>query len=793
MVFAIQLWAVPTFLQAEPTPTENSSKVATGSDQATGSIESVLPDLFTGTMSYQVPIEAPPGRNGMQPLLALKYRSSNGNGWVGMGWELEVGAIERSTRNGVDYSSQEKIVYRRAGGISDLVSVGNGGYRTKIESDFTNIQRQPDGYFIAKDKVGTKYYFGQTANSKITGLPGTFKWSLDRVEDTNGNFITYTYQNDGNGQIYLDHIDYNNNQIKFYLESRSDMPELYTSGFLIETSKRLKFIHVISEDGTYTRSYKLDYVSSNATGRSNLTSVQQFGKGATIDSYGNITNESSLSKLPAQTFNIDNQVNGFTDKKWADTATWSYGLDHESFTGIGDFNGDGRADIIATREDQIYIKESKHNQYDTDFFEEKLWPTGWQHSYQSRGNSYVYLYRVGWIGYFNDDACMDMVWGSNVEVPKNDASGNSYFEHQVWMTPGHWGTQGFNWAGDFNGDGRTDTASGVGSKIYVHLSQLKADGTNEFNEESWPTSGANWGSYDFTWIGDFNGDGLPDIATRVGNTIWVKINKNGSFEEKQWATTANWGDKDNTWIGDFNGDGRSDIATRVGNTIYVNLSKVDTSGNNIFEEQKWAITATHWGTTEKPWIGDFNGDGLTDIATHIDNKMYVYLSRGNVVTLLKKDIIGIETTELSGFEEQVFSTTLNWDNVGITRVGDFDGDGKADIFTAHNITTRAKDLVSGNIWVKQSKSFPVDKIVRIDNGIGGHIDIEYTPSTRFNNTSLPFPIQAVTKITRNDEGITEISYSGGYYQIADKDFRGFNHVMVKGSADTNGKRRINEY
>ncbi|WP_041245297.1 SpvB/TcaC N-terminal domain-containing protein [Geotalea uraniireducens] len=66
------------------------------------SSDRAVPDLFTGTMNYAIPIKAPPGRNGMSPNIALTYRSSNGNGPIGMGWEIEMGAIQRSTRGGVD-------------------------------------------------------------------------------------------------------------------------------------------------------------------------------------------------------------------------------------------------------------------------------------------------------------------------------------------------------------------------------------------------------------------------------------------------------------------------------------------------------------------------------------------------------------------------------------------------------------------------------------------------------------------------------------------------------------------
>jgi len=58
-------------------------------------------DLMTGRFTYSVPIAVPPGRQGAQPTLALVYNSSGGNGWCGVGWNLDVGFIQRDTRRGV--------------------------------------------------------------------------------------------------------------------------------------------------------------------------------------------------------------------------------------------------------------------------------------------------------------------------------------------------------------------------------------------------------------------------------------------------------------------------------------------------------------------------------------------------------------------------------------------------------------------------------------------------------------------------------------------------------------------
>ena len=77
-------------------------------------------DLFTGTATTSIPIEVPPGRQGVQPQLALVYGSANGNGWVGMGWKLEKSVIERRTKDGLDYTADDYVV-RLSGINAELV------------------------------------------------------------------------------------------------------------------------------------------------------------------------------------------------------------------------------------------------------------------------------------------------------------------------------------------------------------------------------------------------------------------------------------------------------------------------------------------------------------------------------------------------------------------------------------------------------------------------------------------------------------------------------------------------
>lgn len=48
-------------------------------------------DLFTGQATVRIPLHTPPGRQGIEPELAFTYRSGDPDGWVGLGWSLELG------------------------------------------------------------------------------------------------------------------------------------------------------------------------------------------------------------------------------------------------------------------------------------------------------------------------------------------------------------------------------------------------------------------------------------------------------------------------------------------------------------------------------------------------------------------------------------------------------------------------------------------------------------------------------------------------------------------------------
>jgi hypothetical protein len=176
--------------------------------------------------------------------------------------------------------------------------------------------------------------------------------------------------------------------------------------------------------------------------------------------------------------------------------------------------------------------------------------------------------------------------------------------------------------GDFNGDGKPDLAvaeegtahSFTDSAVSVLLGN--GDGTFQpavnYGAGSMPVSVA---------VGDFNGDGKPDLVVAdlglVANNSGVSVllgNGDGTFQD---AVGFNF-DAGATYpesiaVGDFNGDGKPDFA--VANTQFPAISVLLGNGDGTFQ------TAVNFDAKLGPRfvaVGDFNGDGKPDLAVVAD-------------------------------------------------------------------------------------------------------------------------------------------------------------------------------
>ncbi|MDR0829315.1 MAG: hypothetical protein LBN95_04275 [Prevotellaceae bacterium] len=277
-----------------------------------------------GTANTSMPLWLPAGRNGMQPNLSLSYSSGGGNGWLGQGWDIPFSSIEVETRWGVPlYSETQETETYLLDGETLVTSYTSGGniflnkpaYRRnfenrnsnpktfyrRVEGQFQNVVRygvsgKPYNYFWeVTDKDGVKYVYGKKTNEGYpeptavltdeTSKHNIAKWYLTRMEDTDGNYVEFSYQkkthNHGQ-QVYLKEIRYTNKNtangvyfIKFniatkiqpngYAEADTIRPDITTNarkGLLETDAWLLDNISVIYNDGTLIdtlRQYYFEY------------------------------------------------------------------------------------------------------------------------------------------------------------------------------------------------------------------------------------------------------------------------------------------------------------------------------------------------------------------------------------------------------------------------------------------------------------------------------------------------------------------------------------------------------
>ena len=245
--------------------------------------ESFEPQLNTGASTYRVPLELPPGRNGLAPELALSYNSGLGNSFLGIGWNLEIPQIRRQTDKGFpEYHFRDTFIFRG----EELVPLSNGDYRCENESGFqrfrvidSNQDQKIDAWEMTEPN-GTVHLFGRyrgeegrwsaVVHPDAPDTAGesphdrTYCWALDSTIDLHGNRVDYSYAR-GIGKLYPSQISYSHSKdnqvahrIFFNYQSRDDNFDDYRPTFSSLIDRRLAEI-VIGSGNSLVRRYRLDY------------------------------------------------------------------------------------------------------------------------------------------------------------------------------------------------------------------------------------------------------------------------------------------------------------------------------------------------------------------------------------------------------------------------------------------------------------------------------------------------------------------------------------------------------
>lgn len=200
-----------------------------------------------GGATYTIPLQVPEGLGGLQPNLAIGYNNQGGNGLLGWCWDLQgISCISRlgttlyhdGKMSGVDFVD-DRFALDGQRLISISGSYGGNGteYRTEVDGmskivSYTCDTTTGPAYFKVWLPNGNIAYYGYTEDSRIGFKQhnDVCMWLLNKVEDRNGNYMTYQYEK-RNSCYWLNRIDYGGNDnanincsysVRFYYSPRTD-------------------------------------------------------------------------------------------------------------------------------------------------------------------------------------------------------------------------------------------------------------------------------------------------------------------------------------------------------------------------------------------------------------------------------------------------------------------------------------------------------------------------------------------------------------------------------------------
>ncbi len=214
--------------------------------------------------------------------------------------------------------------------------------------------------------------------------------------------------------------------------------------------------------------------------------------------------------------------------------------------------------------------------------------------------------------------------------------------------------------GDYDGDGKADVA------IYLPATGTLAYRSSSTGKDVLTQFGPAGVGASIPAPGDYDGDGKTDIAVYIPSQGRFAI-RPSSGAPSYFAPFGTSGTNASIPApGDYDGDGKTDLAvylTATGTLAY-RASGTSSSGNDVL----FQFGPTGFGTSI-PAPGDYDGDGITDIAVYIPSMGDFAVHPGNSV---------VNSQYPSGTINYLVPFGTRGTNESIPAPGDYDGDGDGD-------------------------------------------------------------------------------------------------------------------
>ena len=779
-------------------------------------------NAVNGTSSFSIPLPFSPSR-GASPSLSLSYSSGAGNDIFGLGWTLGLASIKRKTDKGLpqyldsidsdtflfsdaedlvpefkknpdgsfQFDADDEYILSERDSSDGLFTIRN--YKPRIEGLFARIERWTEKAtgrikWRVITKENTTTLFGWTDNSIITNPDDSskiYEWLPEFVFDDKGNCSHYIYRKEDdvgiddsllhnrnrlkNGVItytnlYLEKVLYGNqtpytqfddafpNEADYLFKTvfdygttdhqtgpidqinawdfRADAFSDYKAGFEIRTTrlcKRVLLFHQFKGANEYdglVRSVNFEYD----------TSIEQdFTFLKSINSYGYIKKPDgtySYKKMPPMAFEYqrhewNNEIKTVSQNALVHAPT---GIEQAPYQFVDLFN-EGLSGILSEQANGWYYK---HN-----------------------------------LGVWNDENNTDLHFEqAKLVSPKPSFAGLGNHLHLA----------------DLDTDGGKQLVSfGAEPRGYFEL--------DDDNEWHGLRSFKTMPNIDFgdpnTRMLDLNGDGKPDVVISEDNvfTWYASEGRDGyaaakktpkPFDEEEGPHIIFADSTQSIFLANMSGDGMTDILRiRNGEVCYwPNLgygkfgTKVALDNAPVFDHPD-AFNPAYLR------LADIDGSGNADI---------IYLGKNKFTCW--KNLSG-NRFSTKPFEIDPFPEIHSQAQITVT---DLLGNGVACIVW---FSPLSKDANAPLKYIDLMNSKKPHIMVSYKNNLGKEVSLEYTPSTKFYIedklagkpwvTKLHFPVHCVSKTTTEDKisgykFISEYKYHHGYYDHAEREFRGFGMV-----------------
>ena len=319
---------------------------------------------------------------------------------------------------------------------------------------------------------------------------------------------------------------------------------------------------------------------------------------------------------------------------------------------VGDFNGDGKPDLVTANEfpDNVSVL-----------------PGNGDGTFQAALNTGTFVDPVALaVGDFNKDGKPDLAVANrlsgSVLALIGNGDGTFVFSSQNNYSTGD--SPNSVAVADLNADTNADLVVVNSSALGSSVSVLLGNGNGTFQAA---TNTAVGGLPGMVVVGDFNGDGKPDLAVSgfdFSDNSYVLLflgQGNGTFQSP--STLAVGKLPEGLAAADLNADGKLDLAVANSSGLSNSVSVLLGNGNGTFQPK---VDYAAGAQPRSVAVGDLNGDGKLDLAVpnNNDNTVSVLLGNGDGTFQAK-------TNYAVGTEPQSAA------------VGDFDGNGKLDLAAAN--------------------------------------------------------------------------------------------------------------